>query len=100
MIFSACELGVFDLLAQSQKPLRAETVAQELAISADGAERLLDALVGIGLLEVEAAEDKGELIYSCLVRCHSELSITPSLNDKRFGEALWAKNAFAVQFST
>ncbi|XP_048851528.1 acetylserotonin O-methyltransferase 2 isoform X3 [Brienomyrus brachyistius] len=62
VIFSACELGVFDLLAQSQKPLSAETVAQELDISADGAERLLDALVGVGILEVEAAEDKA--LYS------------------------------------
>nr|XP_023668207.1 acetylserotonin O-methyltransferase-like isoform X1 [Paramormyrops kingsleyae] len=74
VIFSACELGVFDLLAQSQKPLSAEAVAQELRISADGAERLLDALVGIGLLEVEAAER--EALYSATELSNTYLTRT------------------------
>ncbi|KAM9708441.1 acetylserotonin O-methyltransferase 2 [Menidia menidia] len=56
VIFSACELGVFDLLLKSQEALSARHVAQELGASEDGMERLLDALVGIEILEVEKTE--------------------------------------------
>ncbi|XP_062863368.1 acetylserotonin O-methyltransferase 2 [Trichomycterus rosablanca] len=62
VIFSACELGVFDLLLRSQKPLSAAEVAQELAASRDGVERLLDVLVGIEILEVELRQ--GTAYYS------------------------------------
>ncbi|KAM9466022.1 acetylserotonin O-methyltransferase 2 isoform 2-T2 [Clarias gariepinus] len=58
VIFSACEQGVFDLLLQSQKSLSAAEIAQELGTSEDGMERLLDALVGIEVLEVEITQDK------------------------------------------
>lgn len=60
MIFSACELGVFDLLLKSQEPLSAQHVARELETSEDGMERLLDALVGIEILEVENTKGTGE----------------------------------------
>ncbi|XP_029316071.1 acetylserotonin O-methyltransferase 2 isoform X2 [Cottoperca gobio] len=59
VIFSACELGVFDLLLRSQEPLSAQHVARELSTSVDGMERLLDALVGIEILEVETADGTG-----------------------------------------
>ncbi|TKS87201.1 Acetylserotonin O-methyltransferase [Collichthys lucidus] len=62
VIFSACELGVFDLLLKSQEPLSARHVAQELSTSVDGMERLLDALVGIEILEVETTN--GTAFYS------------------------------------
>ncbi|XP_033498991.1 acetylserotonin O-methyltransferase 2 [Epinephelus lanceolatus] len=62
VIFSACELGVFDLLLKSQEPLSAQHVAQELRTSEDGMERLLDALVGIEILEVENMD--GTAVYS------------------------------------
>nr|XP_019969259.1 PREDICTED: acetylserotonin O-methyltransferase-like [Paralichthys olivaceus] len=62
VIFSACELGVFDLLLMSQEPLSAEHVARELGTSVDGIERLLDALVGIEILEVETKD--GTALYS------------------------------------
>ncbi|XP_023151383.2 acetylserotonin O-methyltransferase 2 [Amphiprion ocellaris] len=62
VIFSACELGVFDLLLRSQEPLSAQHVAQELKTSVDGMERLLDALVGIEILEVE--KTAGTAVYS------------------------------------
>ncbi|XP_063355031.1 acetylserotonin O-methyltransferase 2 [Pelmatolapia mariae] len=62
VIFSACELGVFDLLLRSQEPLSAQHVAQELGTSLDGMERLLDALVGIEILEVEKTD--GTALYS------------------------------------
>lgn len=60
VIFSACELGVFDLLLRSQEPVSARHVAQELSTSVDGMERLLDALVGIEILEVETKDGTGE----------------------------------------
>ncbi|XP_034153313.1 acetylserotonin O-methyltransferase 2 [Esox lucius] len=58
VIFSACELGVFDHLLKSQKPLPAAHVAQELGTSVDGMERLLDVLVGVNILEVELIDGK------------------------------------------
>uniref|UniRef100_A0A8C2XJI8 Acetylserotonin O-methyltransferase n=1 Tax=Cyclopterus lumpus TaxID=8103 RepID=A0A8C2XJI8_CYCLU len=60
VIFSACELGVFDLLLGAPGPLSARHVAHELRTSVDGMERLLDALVGMEVLEVEPAEGTGE----------------------------------------
>ncbi|XP_058254945.1 acetylserotonin O-methyltransferase 2 [Hemibagrus wyckioides] len=56
VIFSACEQGVFDLLLQSQKSLSAAEISRELGTSEDGMERLLDALVGVEVLEVELTE--------------------------------------------
>lgn len=62
VIFSACELGVFDLLLRSKEPLRASEVARELSTSEEGMERLLDMLVGIEILEVEHSD--GTAYYS------------------------------------
>ncbi|XP_053701643.1 acetylserotonin O-methyltransferase 2 [Synchiropus splendidus] len=62
VIFSACELGVFDLLLRAQEPMSAQVIARELGASVDGMERLLDALVGVEILEVETKE--GTAYYS------------------------------------
>ncbi|XP_049595957.1 acetylserotonin O-methyltransferase 2 isoform X2 [Syngnathus scovelli] len=62
VIFSACELGVFDLLTTSPCALSAQQVAQSLHASVDGTERLLDALVGIKILHVELQD--GTALYS------------------------------------
>ncbi|XP_054652613.1 acetylserotonin O-methyltransferase 2 [Dunckerocampus dactyliophorus] len=62
VIFAACELGVFELLMKSPGALSAQHVAQALDANADGMERLLDALVGIEILEVETAD--GTALYS------------------------------------
>nr|XP_040056274.1 acetylserotonin O-methyltransferase 2 [Gasterosteus aculeatus aculeatus] len=62
VIFSACELGVFDLLLRSPEPMSAQHVARELSTSVDGTERLLDALVGMEILEVETSD--GAAVYS------------------------------------
>lgn len=59
MIFTACEQGVFDLLLQSQKSLSAAEVARELGTSEDGMERVLNALVGLEVLEVELTQGTG-----------------------------------------
>lgn len=52
---------MFDLLLKSQEPLSAQQIAQELDTSVDGAERLLDTLVGIEILEVETCDGTGEV---------------------------------------
>ncbi|XP_061652013.1 acetylserotonin O-methyltransferase 2 isoform X1 [Phyllopteryx taeniolatus] len=64
VIFSACELGVFDLLTTSPCALSAQQVAQALHASVDGTERLLDALVGIEILHVETQAEDGTALYS------------------------------------
>lgn len=62
IIFSACELGVFDLLLDSAEALSAADIAARLKASADGTERLLDALVGVEILDVELSH--GKALYS------------------------------------
>ncbi|KAG6928639.1 acetylserotonin O-methyltransferase [Chelydra serpentina] len=53
VMFTACELGVFDLLLESEQPLSSDAIADRLGTSASGMERLLDACVGLKLLGVE-----------------------------------------------
>ncbi|KAJ1116245.1 hypothetical protein NDU88_004461 [Pleurodeles waltl] len=52
-MFTACELGVFDLLQESGAPLSSAVIAERLQASADGMERLLCTCVGLKLLETE-----------------------------------------------
>ncbi|KAJ8012994.1 hypothetical protein DPEC_G00048680 [Dallia pectoralis] len=61
-LFTACELGVFDLLALSQRPLSLEEVAQGIGASLDGTERLLAACTGLDLLNTHNRE--GQVLYS------------------------------------
>ncbi|XP_077199451.1 acetylserotonin O-methyltransferase isoform X2 [Paroedura picta] len=60
-MFAACELGVFDLLSKSEETLSAKAIAEELDTSLQGMERLLDACVGLKLLNIEV--QKGEAFY-------------------------------------
>ena len=48
-MFAAVSLGVFDALSAGPQPL--DALAQKLKANADGLERLLDACVGLGLLQ-------------------------------------------------
>ncbi|XP_029459509.1 acetylserotonin O-methyltransferase-like isoform X5 [Rhinatrema bivittatum] len=57
-MFTACELGVFDLLLESEVPLSSAVIAQHLGSSADGMERLLSACVGLKLLEVDLKNEE------------------------------------------
>nr|XP_046219381.1 acetylserotonin O-methyltransferase isoform X4 [Oncorhynchus gorbuscha] len=61
-LFTACELGVFDLLASSQHPLSLEEVALGIRASQDGTERLLAACTGLDLLNTHTLE--GQVTYS------------------------------------
>uniref|UniRef100_A0A8C3L732 Acetylserotonin O-methyltransferase n=1 Tax=Chrysolophus pictus TaxID=9089 RepID=A0A8C3L732_CHRPC len=57
VMFTACELGVFDLLLESGQPLSLDVIAARLGTSIMGMERLLDACVGLKLLAVELRRD-------------------------------------------
>ncbi|KAJ8350756.1 hypothetical protein SKAU_G00258860 [Synaphobranchus kaupii] len=52
-LFASCELGVYDYLLASERPLSAAEVARGLATSEDGMERLLSACVGLQLLTAQ-----------------------------------------------
>ncbi|XP_069800984.1 acetylserotonin O-methyltransferase-like [Dendropsophus ebraccatus] len=58
-MFTACELGVFDLLHEVQEPMSAATIASRLSTSVDGMERLLNACVGLELLKVDLKNNEG-----------------------------------------
>ncbi|XP_047392399.1 acetylserotonin O-methyltransferase [Sciurus carolinensis] len=53
VLFAACELGVFDLLAETPGPLDAAAIAEGLGTSFQGTERLLEACVPLQLLDVD-----------------------------------------------
>ncbi|KAG9466716.1 hypothetical protein GDO78_016219 [Eleutherodactylus coqui] len=57
-MFTACELGVFDLLHEVEEPASAATIATRLNTSVDGMERLLNACVGLKLLKVDLKNDE------------------------------------------
>ncbi|XP_009460141.1 PREDICTED: acetylserotonin O-methyltransferase [Nipponia nippon] len=57
VMFTACELGVFDLLLESGGPLSSDAIAAHLGTSTTGMERLLDACVGLKLLAVELTQE-------------------------------------------
>nr|XP_005999957.1 PREDICTED: acetylserotonin O-methyltransferase [Latimeria chalumnae] len=61
-MFTACELGVFDLLQESNISMSSATIANHLGTSVDGMERLLSACVGLQLLQAEI--QNGEVFYS------------------------------------
>uniref|UniRef100_A0A668AP92 Acetylserotonin O-methyltransferase n=1 Tax=Myripristis murdjan TaxID=586833 RepID=A0A668AP92_9TELE len=62
-VFTACELGVFDVLHGAQRPLSAEQLSRQLEASVDGTERLLAACSGLQLLHTHRQED-GTVLYS------------------------------------
>ncbi|RMC06726.1 hypothetical protein DUI87_16170 [Hirundo rustica rustica] len=61
VMFTACELGVFDLLLESGKPLSSDAIAAHLGASTMGMKRLLDACVGLKLLAIEMTQEGGLL---------------------------------------
>nr|XP_030693122.1 acetylserotonin O-methyltransferase isoform X2 [Globicephala melas] len=58
VLFSACELGVFDLLAEVLEALGSAAVAARLGVSSRGTELLLHACVSLKLLQVEVRREK------------------------------------------
>lgn len=60
VLFAACELGVFDLLAEAPGPLSSAAVAAGLSTSPQATEQLLDACVSLKLLHVDPSGGSGE----------------------------------------
>lgn len=58
-VFSACELGVFDVLLAADHPLSAEDVSRAVGASLDGTERLLAACAGLQLLNTHRQDGQG-----------------------------------------
>uniref|UniRef100_A0A8D2DWI5 Acetylserotonin O-methyltransferase n=1 Tax=Sciurus vulgaris TaxID=55149 RepID=A0A8D2DWI5_SCIVU len=58
VLFAACELGVFDLLAEAPGPLDATAIAEGLGTSSRGTERLLEACVPLQLLDVDTRGER------------------------------------------
>lgn len=61
VLFAACELGVFDLLAKAPVPLGSAEVAARLGTSCRATQLLLDACVSLKLLQVETRGGEGKL---------------------------------------
>lgn len=59
VVFSSCELGVFDVLLGAGRPLSAEEISQAVGASLDGTERLLAACTGLQLLKVHQDDRQG-----------------------------------------
>ncbi|KAH0624608.1 hypothetical protein JD844_032257 [Phrynosoma platyrhinos] len=59
IMFTAAELGVFDLLRESEEPLTASAIAECLDTSHVGMERLLEACVFLKFLRMEKKDNKG-----------------------------------------
>ncbi|KAG9464569.1 hypothetical protein GDO78_019726 [Eleutherodactylus coqui] len=59
IMFTACELGVFDLLHELEEPASAATIATRLNTSVDGMERLLNGCVGLKLVKVDVKNNEG-----------------------------------------
>nr|AMK49335.1 hydroxyindole-O-methyltransferase [Labeo catla] len=62
-LFCACELGVFEQLHESQRPLSVSELAGSLGCSEDGTERLLNACVSLELLNADT-DTHGTVFYS------------------------------------
>ncbi|XP_042311974.1 acetylserotonin O-methyltransferase-like [Sceloporus undulatus] len=59
IMFTAAELGVFDLLRESEEPLTSSAIAECLGTSHVGMERLLEACVGLKFLRMERKDNIG-----------------------------------------
>jgi acetylserotonin N-methyltransferase len=77
-MFAAVKLGVFDALAAGPKTLAA--LAAELQASADGLERLLDACVGLALLERREGGYANTPAAEAYLCSHSPRRLTGYLN--------------------
>lgn len=59
VVFSSCELGVFDVLLGAERPLSAEEISEAVGASLDGTQRLLAACSGLQLLHTHQDDGRG-----------------------------------------
>lgn len=81
VVFSSCELGVFDLLLGAERPLSAEEISQAVGTSVDGTERLLAACAGLQLLNIH--QDNGRCQQPHTTGLYT-IQIAPSGTNKVF----------------
>lgn len=98
-MFAAVALGVFDALAE--KPWTAADLSERLQLNADAAERLLDACVGLGLLDRDGdryANTPAAAVYLCAT---SPERLTGYINfSNQVGWNLWSHLEDAVREGT
>ncbi|KAF6072904.1 acetylserotonin O-methyltransferase [Phyllostomus discolor] len=102
VLFAACELGVFDVLAEAPEALGLDAVATHLGASSRGTELLLDACVSLKLLQVETRGGKAlyqntELSSTYLVRSSPRSQHNMLLYLARTTYLCWAHLAQAVR---
>ena len=99
VMFAAVSLGVFDLL--EGKPVGAAALAAEIQVEAEPLERLLDACVGLKLLQRKGAAYKNEPVASTYLCRDSKRALTGYIlysNDVLF--RLWSHLEDAVREGT
>ncbi|XP_057394399.1 acetylserotonin O-methyltransferase [Balaenoptera acutorostrata] len=102
VLFAACELGVFDLLAEAPEALGSAAVAARLGVSSRGTELLLDACVSLKLLQVEVRREKAvyestELASTYLARASPKSQQDMLLYTARTTYLCWGHLATAVR---
>ncbi|XP_007460563.1 PREDICTED: acetylserotonin O-methyltransferase [Lipotes vexillifer] len=102
VLFAACELGVFDLLAEAPEALGSAAVAARLGVSSRGTELLLVACVSLKLLQVEVRREKAayentELASTYLARASPKSQQDMLLYTARTTYLGWGHLAAAVR---
>ncbi|HVE41154.1 MAG TPA: class I SAM-dependent methyltransferase [Planctomycetota bacterium] len=98
-MFAALELGVFERLGRG--PARAEDLSHELGLHADATERLLDACVGLGLLEKkDGAYSNHTSASTYLVRSSPQALVGYLDYSNRVGYKLWGDLETAIRKGT
>jgi len=98
-MFAALELGLFERL--SRGPARAEDLSRELGLHADATERLLDACVGLGLLEKkEGNYSNVPAAAAYLVRSSPQALVGYLDYSNRVGYKLWGDLETAIRKGT
>ncbi|KAM9180420.1 acetylserotonin O-methyltransferase [Dugong dugon] len=102
VLFTACEVGVFDLLAEAREPLGSEVVAARLGSSPHGTNLLLDACASLELLTVDTRGERAfyqntELSRTFLTRASPKSQHNMLLYLSRTTYLCWGHLAAAVR---
>jgi acetylserotonin N-methyltransferase len=98
-MFSGVRLGIFDALQAG--PQTAATLAETLACNTDAIERLLGALVGVGLLRRQGESFRNTEVAATFLTSSSPLRLTGYINySNDVGWQLWGKLEDAVREGT
>ncbi len=99
VMYAGVSLGIFDAL--DGQPQTSQKLAQSLACNADGMERLLGALVGLGLLERDEELYTNSAVAQAYLTTSSPRRMTGYLNySNSVGWPMWGKLEDAVREGT